>query len=123
MEDEAPQFDRAKHDFAVGEKVYAIDHNGYDIYKAEIVNMVGDKIAIHYPDYPNDDEELTGTDRLLVMSDANRVIFEAQEKVRVRAERRASRPKKPKVVRKTKPKGSRSNPKRAAVRGRKNYTE
>ena len=124
-QDELPNFDRENKGFKNGDDVYVIDGNGYDIYLGKIVNVVGDTYAIHYPAWPEDDEELNGSERLLALSDRNKEIFEQQEKLRREIEIDEPKPKKkrykPKVVKKTKPKGSRSNPKRDAAKGKKKY--
>jgi hypothetical protein len=114
---DAPAFEHVEgHEFAVGEDVFVIDRNGYDIWEGQVVAVGSDKIAIHYPDYPEDDEELAGTDRLLAVTDANKAIYAEMEEARKTP---ARPPKKQstrtlRVPKKTKPKGSRSNPKRAA---------
>jgi hypothetical protein len=122
---EVPAFEKVEgHEFAVGESVFVIDQNGYDIWEAQVVAVVGDKIAVHYPEYPEDDEELTGTDRLLVATDANKAIFTEMEETRKQAEAESEEKRKPrrqssKVSKTRRPRGARSNPKRDSSRSRK----
>lgn len=86
-DEETPNFEfDEKHTFVKGEKIYAIDDNGFDIYEAEIEDIKDGKYKIHYPEYPDDDKEVENTKTLLVRSEANKKIYDEQEKVRVERE-------------------------------------
>jgi hypothetical protein len=63
-----------------------IDPNGYDIWEAQLAAVVGNKNAVHYPDFPDDDEELTVVTRIFAATDANKAIFADTEKVRKASE-------------------------------------
>ena len=121
MSEGLPDFDRADQTFRNGDDVFVIDANGYDIYKGRIVNVVGDTYAIHYPEYPEDDEEVAGKSRLLVMNDKNIEIFEEQERMRKEIEEENKKSKKRKSNPKARPQKYRTNPKREASKGKKNY--
>jgi IS4 transposase len=123
---DAPAFERTSgYQFSVGEDVFVIDTNGYDIWEAQITAVVGASVAVHYPDYPDDDEELTGIARLLRVTDKNREIFDAMEQTREAVAKglKKSNPRQAKALKKTKtkPKGSRSNPRRVTTKTRKHY--
>ena len=78
-----PNFERDEdHDYQPREEVYVIDNDGYDIYEAVIVNVEGFRYTVHYPEYPNDDEVLDGTSRLLPKTRVNTRIYRNQEVVR-----------------------------------------
>lgn len=82
-----PAFDfhRSHHNFHINQKVYVIDKNGYDIYEAVIKRIKGKAIYIHYPDFPNDDEIISGRNRkirILEKTKKNNEIFEKQEEER-----------------------------------------
>ncbi|EAX96865.1 hypothetical protein TVAG_390720 [Trichomonas vaginalis G3] len=78
-----PQFERVEdHQFKEGEEIYMIDPNGFDIYKAQIVKIEGTQYKIHYPEYPEDDETVENTDRILALSRINTRIFNNQEAAR-----------------------------------------
>ena len=85
-EEKPPEFEYAKgHKFAENEKVYVIDPNKFDIWEGEVEKVVEDGYAIHYPDYPDDDETIKGDDieaRILQRSEKNVKIYEDQEKAR-----------------------------------------
>ena len=73
-------FDRPEgYVFKEEENVYVIDPNGFDIWEAQISKIVADNYAVHYPDYPEDDEELNGTDRLLAATEKNKDIYRRME--------------------------------------------
>jgi len=75
-----PEFERVvDHEFKLKETVFMIDPNGYDIWEGQITSIEGLKFSIHYPDYPNDDEVVEGTERMLVATKMNRRIFNNQE--------------------------------------------
>ncbi|KAH0789791.1 Mitotic apparatus protein [Histomonas meleagridis] len=75
-----PQFSvEEDHDFKPKEKVLIIDKNGHDLWEGEIVSIEDGKYKIHYPEYPEDDETLEGTSRILVNNRSNRYIFNTQE--------------------------------------------
>ena len=67
------------HNFTPKEKVLIIDSNGHDLWEGEIVSIEDGKYKIHYPEYPEDDETLEGTSRILVSNRTNRYIFNTQE--------------------------------------------
>ncbi|KAH0789817.1 Mitotic apparatus protein [Histomonas meleagridis] len=67
------------HEFLPKEEVLIIDKNGVDLWKGEIVSIKDGKYKIHYPEYPEDDEELEGTSRILVKNRANTYIYNTQE--------------------------------------------
>jgi hypothetical protein len=67
------------HEFKLKEKVLVIDSNGFDVWEAIITAINADTYKVHYPDYPQEDEELEGTSRILVETRINRRIFNAQE--------------------------------------------
>jgi hypothetical protein len=76
----APKFERVKdHAFDVKEKVFVIDKNGFDIWEAEITQIQNGTYAIHYLEFPDDDENLTETNRILVNTRVNHRIFNQQE--------------------------------------------
>lgn len=78
-----PKFERVEdHQFKEGEDIYMIDPNGFDIYKAQIVKIEGTQYKIHYPEYPEDDETVENTERILALSRVNTRIFNTQEAAR-----------------------------------------
>ena len=81
-----PAFDVSNKHFHIGEGVYVIHKNKYDIYEAVIDNIIGYKYHVSYPDYPNDNETVNGTDRILKMSKQNNDIFFYQESERLKKE-------------------------------------
>ena len=78
----SPEFDfTAPSEFEVGDKVFAIDKNKYDIYQAEIKKVVGPHLyEVIYPDYET--EETVEQERILVRNEVNLKIYEEQERVR-----------------------------------------
>jgi hypothetical protein len=46
-------------------KRFVIDPNGHDIWEGQMAAVVGNKHAVPYPAFPNDDEELTVVTRIL----------------------------------------------------------
>ena len=104
------------YNFTVDEDVYVIDGNGFDIWPGKVVSIEENKLKIHYPDYPDDDEEIALEDkRVLVKTTANTTIFTNQEEIRNRKVKRTKKAKTytPKVPRRNPPKGSRRNPSRS----------
>lgn len=82
-EDDTPGFERVEdHEFQKGEEVYMIDPNGFDLWEGVVEGVDGDKISIHYPEFPEDDETVEGTERVLVKTDVNKEIYNKQEEVR-----------------------------------------
>ena len=78
-----PNFERDEdHDYQPREEVYVIHQNGYDIYEAVIVSVEGFHYTVHYPEYPNDDQVLDGTSRLLPKNRVNTRIYRNQEAAR-----------------------------------------
>jgi hypothetical protein len=76
----APRFERVKdHVFEVKEKVFVIDKNGFDIWQAEISDIQNGTYTIHYLEFPDDDEKLAETSRILVDTRINHRIFNNQE--------------------------------------------
>ncbi|OHT04187.1 hypothetical protein TRFO_28419 [Tritrichomonas foetus] len=60
-----------------------IDPNGFDIWEATIVKIdESDGISVHYPQYPDDDETVKETSRILPKTRINTRIFKEQEKQR-----------------------------------------
>lgn len=79
-----PEFDIIPdHEFKEGEKVYVIDPNGYDMWEAIILKKNKDKFSVHYPEYSDDDEELTGTARMLVKNKNNIELYKKMEEQRM----------------------------------------
>ncbi|OHT06158.1 Mitotic apparatus protein [Tritrichomonas foetus] len=75
-----PDFERDEsHQFKVGESVFVIDPNGFDLWKATIRSIEENKFSLHYPEFPDDDEIVEGTERLLERSRKNGRIFNEQE--------------------------------------------
>lgn len=78
----APDFERVS-DFVpeVNEKVLMIDPNGYDLWIGKVQSNENGKIAIHYPDYPEEDETLEGdqVQRILKWTRTNSRIYHNQE--------------------------------------------
>ncbi|OHT04007.1 hypothetical protein TRFO_28610 [Tritrichomonas foetus] len=75
-----PKFDRPEgYTFKEEEEVYMIDPNGFDLWEGVITKIVEDKYAIHYPEFPQDDEEVTGTDRILPRTDKNKDLYRRME--------------------------------------------
>jgi hypothetical protein len=72
----------AEHDFKPKEKVLVIDQNGYDLWEGVIKAIKGEKISIHYPEFPGEDEDFDDTTRILVDTRINRRIFNTQEAAR-----------------------------------------
>lgn len=121
-------FDRPEgYEFKEGENVYVIDPNGFDIWEAQISKIVADNYAVHYPDYPQDDEELNGTARLLAATEKNKDIYARmennREKNRELNEKRKNqrRGKKQKKNKKKKEQGTRRNPLRGPTIVKKKY--
>ena len=86
-EEENPVFERdPEHKFVEAEEVYVIDKNEFDIYEAVIQKVEGDKYHIHYPDYPQDDEVIEGTVRIVERNEANKAIYADQEASRLEKE-------------------------------------
>ena len=86
-EETVPEFKfDADHKFVKGEKIYVIDENKYDIYEAEIQDVIDGKFKIHYPDYPQDDKTYDDSKRFLLRNDENKAIFDEQEKIRLEKE-------------------------------------
>ena len=77
-----PEFDlTAPSEFQVGDKVFAIDKNKYDIYQAVVKKVVGPNLYdVVYPDYET--EETVEQERILVRNEKNTKIYEEQERVR-----------------------------------------
>mgnify|MGYP001107914598 CR=1 FL=1 len=121
--DGVPQFDRPEnYVFKEEEIVYVIDPNGYDIWEGQISKIVGDAYAIHYPEYPEDDGELNGTERILPQTEKNKDIFRIMEHVRSTSEEKA--PRKPrKTQKKKKVRGTRRNPLRRTTVSKKKYSD
>ncbi|KAH0789799.1 Mitotic apparatus protein [Histomonas meleagridis] len=88
---DTPAFEYPPEDqqFEVGQKIYVIDPNEFDIYEAQISAIDGNKYQIHYPDYPDDDGEIEGTKRFLIKTEKNNKIFEEQDRIRLQEEARA----------------------------------
>jgi hypothetical protein len=77
---DTPQFQVVEgHEFKPKEKVFVIDPNGFDIWEAVITSVRAGKYSVHYPEYPEDDQEIEDTARILVDNRANRRIFKSQE--------------------------------------------
>ncbi|KAH0789401.1 Mitotic apparatus protein [Histomonas meleagridis] len=74
------------HEFKPKEKVLVIDKNEYDLWEGEISSIEGGVYKIHYPEFPDDDEELNDTSRLLVRTRKNLSIFRSQETKRQSAD-------------------------------------
>jgi hypothetical protein len=90
MDDDLPEFERfPEHEFQIGESIYVIDPNEFDIWTAEVTEVLEDEIGVHYPDWPEDDG-LVARSRCLVISDKNKEIFEDQEETRAEKERHLS---------------------------------
>lgn len=67
--------------FREKEKVFVIDKNDFDIWEGIIIVIKNNEYAIHYPDYPTDDEDVE-KERVLPCSHKNKIIFRHQEKQR-----------------------------------------
>jgi hypothetical protein len=88
--DDLPNFERfPDHEFQIGEPIYVLDPNEFDIWTAEVTEVLEDELGVHYPDWPEDDGPVPRI-RCLVVSDKNRVIFEDQERTRAEKERQLS---------------------------------
>ena len=129
LNDKVPPFDRPEgHVFQEEENVFVIDPNGFDIWEAQITKIVNDRYAVHYPEYPQDDEELT-TARLLVASEKNQELFlkmenNRQRNTEIREQPRPSKRspgRKKKVPKKKKEQGTRHNPLRGPTIVKKKY--
>ena len=82
MEDE-PDFEfDPEHKYQVGEKIYVIDPNGFDIWEGEIQEIGITTWSVHFPDYPQDDRKYRTTNQFLLRTEGNKKIFEEQEKAR-----------------------------------------
>ncbi|KAH0787026.1 Mitotic apparatus protein [Histomonas meleagridis] len=87
--DDIPNFERIDNPvFHVDEYVYVISTNEYDIYEAVVTSVDGDNYHVHYPDYPDDDETVEGTERILKETEQNKKIFNKQERIRLAKEKR-----------------------------------
>ena len=76
----SPQFKPdPDHIFTENEEVLIIDKNKLDLWKGIITKIEGNQISIHYPDYPDYDEDLTGFSRILPANRENTRIFNNQE--------------------------------------------
>lgn len=69
----------------VGQEIFIIDENKYDIYRAEIVAIKDGVYTIFYPDYETT-EEINGIDRILLKNNVNKKIFKEQELIRSKIE-------------------------------------
>ena len=76
---EKPQFEFIEHEFKVKEKVYIIDPNEYDLWEGEIRNIEDGKYSVHKPEFPEDDEVLEDSSRILAKTRINTRIFNNQE--------------------------------------------
>lgn len=121
-------FDRPEgYVFKEEENIYVIDPNGFDIWEAQISKIVADNYAVHYPQYPEDDEEINGTDRLLPQTEKNKDIYARMENNRQKnieqKEKRKNqrRGKKQKKNKKKKEQGTRRNPLRGPTIVKKKY--
>ena len=77
--EEKPQFEVVEHEFKVKEKVYVIDPNEFDLWEGEITDIQDGKYSVHYPEFPEDDEVLEDTSRILAKTRVNTRIFNIQE--------------------------------------------
>ena len=66
-----------------GQKVYVIDHNGYDIYEAviEVIYSSPTRYLVFYPEYETR-EEIFDKNLILCQNKINRSIFTSQENIR-----------------------------------------
>lgn len=84
MSEDIPNFEKpVNHTFTVGEQIYVIDPNGYDLYEAEIKSVGENSWHVHYPEYPEDDFTAKNTSRFLLKTDTNFKIYREQEDVRL----------------------------------------
>ncbi|KAK8836898.1 hypothetical protein M9Y10_037424 [Tritrichomonas musculus] len=126
--DKEVDFDRPEgYVFKEEENVYVIDPNGFDIWEAQISKIVADNYAVHYPEYPQDDEELHGTARLLAATEKNKDIYKRMENNRQKnielkeKQKNQRRGKKQKKNKKKKEQGIRHNPLRGPTIVKKKY--
>jgi hypothetical protein len=76
----SPKFEYTPdHSFHPKEKIFVIDKNGFDIWEAEIVDIESGTFSVHYPAFPEDDEKISDSNRILVDTRVNRRIFNTQE--------------------------------------------
>ena len=93
MADENPDFERDEnHQFRLGDRVYVIADNEYDIYEAEITAVNDGSFSVHYPEYPDDDTDV-GEEYVLPVTERNQKIFDEQEEIRKEKEREEPPPK------------------------------
>lgn len=77
-----PAFERdASQEFHVGDKVYVIEENEFDIFEAEIKEIDEEGISVHYMEFPDDDGKVA-KERVLAQTETNKKIFEEQEQIR-----------------------------------------
>ncbi|OHS93217.1 Mitotic apparatus protein [Tritrichomonas foetus] len=77
-----PPFDYTKdHELKPKEKVFVIDPNGYDLWAGVVQSNENGKVAIHYPEYPDEDEVIEGDaqKRILYNNRTNSRIYNNQE--------------------------------------------
>lgn len=77
-----PKFMRfSDHRFKVGEDVYLIDENGYDIFEGRLKSISANKYIVYLP-VDQTEYELPSAERLLKRCAQNKKIFYTQEKIR-----------------------------------------
>ena len=80
-----PDFERIKHFYANGEKVYCIDANGYDIWDGYVESYKKGYYRIRFVDFPNETSQVSAG-RLLMQTERNKKIFQEQEEIRKQLE-------------------------------------
>lgn len=72
--------------FSVGEFVYVISANDFDVFEGVIEKISNGRYWIHYPEWPNDDEDFIGTEKLLKETNVNKKIYQKQNHIREKFE-------------------------------------
>ncbi|KAK8843632.1 hypothetical protein M9Y10_024692 [Tritrichomonas musculus] len=77
-----PDFDfNRKRSYLPNDDVFVIDKNGFDIFEAVVMSVTNSGYSIHYPDFPQNDEQV-GIERIIDKSEKNIDIFKKQEENR-----------------------------------------
>jgi hypothetical protein len=66
-------------EFKPSDKVFVIDPNGDDIWEAVVLSVRGGKYSVHFPEYPEEDQDLGGTGRILADTRTNHRIFKERQ--------------------------------------------
>jgi hypothetical protein len=77
-----PSFDhQINHQFHLGETVYVIDDNDYDIWEARVKKLEQKRIFVSF-EHEIDNDQWINRKRILMQNDVNNEIFREQERIR-----------------------------------------